>query len=135
MDVPGNSRARSGAERRSAVQVARDSSDMRGGEALASAVDSDLLAAHRAALRRAAARARPERTQERAALADRIDRNLHYFGFSSVAGSLNVRRPGWLEDEYLDPHVRLDVVVAHEGDHLAAGQLLDAAHEVSRIVI
>jgi hypothetical protein len=54
-------------------------------------MDVDLLAAHRAAVGRAAARARPERTQERAALADRIDRNLHYSGFSSVADSLNVR--------------------------------------------
>jgi hypothetical protein len=71
---------------------------MCGGESLAAAMDVDLLAAHRAAVRRAAARARPERTQERAALADGIDRNLHYIGFSWVAVSLNVMRLGRISD-------------------------------------
>jgi hypothetical protein len=71
---------------------------MRGGESLAAAMDVDLLAAHRAAVRRAAAGARPERTQERAALTDRINRNLHYFGFSWVDVSLNVRWLGRISD-------------------------------------
>src|SRR4051794_23060074 len=36
----------------------------------------------------------------------------------------------WFENEYLDCEIGIDVVVAHEADDLAAGQLLDLAADV-----
>jgi hypothetical protein len=73
------------AERGSAVEVARDPSDMRGGKPLRAAVDVDLLAAHRAAFRRVAACCGPECTQEDAVLANGVKRNPHRFALSVSA--------------------------------------------------
>ena len=65
-------------ERGSGVKRARDPSDIRGGKALATAVDVDFSPALRAAVRRAGARGRTEDAQELAVPADGVGRNFHY---------------------------------------------------------
>ena len=65
-------------ERGSGVKRARDPSDIRGGKALAAAVDVDFSPALRAADRRAAARGRTEDAHELAVLADGVGGNFHY---------------------------------------------------------
>ena len=77
-------------ERGSGVKRARDPSDIRGGKALAPAVDVDFSPALRAALRRAGARGRTEDAQELAVLADGVGGNFHYFGLSGASRSLNL---------------------------------------------
>jgi hypothetical protein len=72
-------------ERGSVVKVSRDPSDVRGREPLRSAVDVDLVAAHRAALRRVAACCGPECTQEDAVLANGVKRKPHRFALSVPA--------------------------------------------------
>jgi hypothetical protein len=77
-------------ERGSGVKRARDPSDIRGGKALAPAVDVDFSPALRAAVRRAGARGRTEDAQELAVLADGVDGNFHYCGLSGASRSLNL---------------------------------------------
>lgn len=62
------------------MKRARDPSDIRGGKALAPAVDVDFSPALRAAVRRAAAHGRTEDAQELAVLADGVGENFHYCG-------------------------------------------------------
>jgi hypothetical protein len=69
-------------ERGSGVKRARDPSDIRGGKALAAAVDVDFPPALRAAVRRAAARGRTENAQELAVLADGVGGNFHFYALS-----------------------------------------------------
>jgi hypothetical protein len=64
----------------SGVKRPGDPPDIRGGKALAAAVDVDFSPAHRAPVRRAAAGGRTEDAQELAVLADGVGGNFHYCG-------------------------------------------------------
>jgi hypothetical protein len=77
-------------ERGSGVKRARDPSNIRGGKALAPAVDVDFSPALRAAVRRTGARGRTEDAQELAVLADGVGGNFHYCGLSGALRSLNL---------------------------------------------
>ena len=114
-------------ERGSGVKRAKDPSDIRGGKALATAVDVDFSPALRAAVRRAGARGRTEDAQELAVPADGVGRNFHYCGLPGGSRSLNLS---------LSAHERCKSVCV--GEHatyfqgaevrLAAGLLFAAQH-------
>jgi hypothetical protein len=69
------------------MKLPRDPADVRRGEALALAVEPQLVAARRAALGSLSpGRAAPESAQERALLTDRVDGRLHTEGLSEPGG-------------------------------------------------
>jgi hypothetical protein len=67
------------------VKLARDPSDVRGGEPLQLAVDAHFLPAHGATFGQLAGLCRPKRPKELAALANGIERSFHLGGFPRSA--------------------------------------------------